>query len=159
MAPFHCTTDDGTKLAPVRVKVKLELPAASPVGDSEVSVGAGADVVVTTEKGSEFEVPPPGVQLVTTTAYVPGLAWSPAVNGIVSWLEFTKVTACCRPLRVTVEPEKKLVPLIVSVLAGAPAETEAGDRVAIVGAALTTVKLTVLEKLPPLDVQFVTTTG
>jgi hypothetical protein len=40
-APFTCTTDVGTKLAPVRVSVKLELPARTLAGEMPESDGRG----------------------------------------------------------------------------------------------------------------------
>ena len=43
---------------------------------------------------------------------------------------------CAKPLKVTVELERKLVPLIVSVWAAAPAVTEEGERLVIVGTGL-----------------------
>ena len=41
MAPFHRTTEDETKSAPVTVIVKPGLPAVALTGEIEVSVSAG----------------------------------------------------------------------------------------------------------------------
>jgi hypothetical protein len=61
------------------------------------------------------------------------VAWSLALNEIVSWVEFTNVAVCATPLYVTVEVERKFVPLIVSVCAAAPTVAELGDRLVMVG--------------------------
>jgi len=86
------------------------------------------------------------------------VAWSLALKDIVSWATLTKVAVCPVPLYVTVELLRKFVPLIVSVWATVPAVAEEGERLVIVGAGLSTVKLTALETPPPGD-GFVTTTG
>jgi hypothetical protein len=111
-------------------------------------------------KFTAFEAPPPGAEFVTTTGYVPAVAWSLSLNGIVNWVEFTNVAACGTALYVTVEVARKFVPLIVRVCAGAPAVAEVGDRLVIVGRGLVavTVKFTVFETPPP-GAGFVTTTG
>ena len=49
-------------------------------------------------KLTEFEEPPPGEGLLTTTANVPGLAWSLALSEIVSCVGLTKVAGCATPL-------------------------------------------------------------
>ena len=51
-----------------------------------------------TVKFVEFEAPPPGVGFVTTTAYVPAVAWSLALSWIVNCPELTYVAACPTPL-------------------------------------------------------------
>jgi len=40
-----------------------------------------------TARFMEFEAPPPGAGFVTTTAYEPTVAWSLALNEMVSWVE------------------------------------------------------------------------
>ena len=62
------------------------------------------------------------------------------------------------PLYVTVEPDTKPVPVIVSVCATVPAATVDGDRPLIAGIGLLTGKLAELEAPPP-GRGFVTTTA
>jgi hypothetical protein len=86
------------------------------------------------------------------------VAWSLVLREIFNCVELTKVAVWATPLKVTVELETKPVPVIVSVCAVAPAITGVGDRPVIVGTALITVKLSVLDTPPPGD-GFVTTTA
>jgi hypothetical protein len=44
-----------------------------------------------TVKFTEFDAPPPGAGLVTTTAKVPPVAWSLALRMMVNFVELTKV--------------------------------------------------------------------
>lgn len=68
-----------------------------------------------TMKVTEFEEPPPGGGLVTTTGKFPAVAWSAALSAIVSWVALTNVAVWAAPLYVTVELAKKFEPLTVSV--------------------------------------------
>jgi hypothetical protein len=64
------------------------------------------------------------------------VAWSETVSCIVNWDELTNVALCATPLKVTVELERKFVPLMVRVCAVAPAVAEVGDRVVMAGTGL-----------------------
>ena len=61
-------------------------------------------------------------------------------------------------MKVTVELERKFVPLMVKVCADAPAATDTGERELIAGTALPTVKLAG-DEVPPPGAGFVTATG
>ena len=62
--PFHRTVDPETKFVPVTVRVNAAPPAVAEVGERVVMVGTALFTV----KLTEFDAPPPGVGLVTTTA-------------------------------------------------------------------------------------------
>jgi hypothetical protein len=64
------------------------------LGDRLVIAGTG----LLTVKFTEFEASPPCAGFVTTTAYVPAVAWSLALSWIVNCPEFTNVAACPTPL-------------------------------------------------------------
>ena len=72
-----------TKLVPVTVNVNPAEPAATLVGDNEVTVGTGFDGAVIVNV-TEFDCPPPGVGFETTTVGVPVLATSVARIAAVS---------------------------------------------------------------------------
>ncbi len=82
-APPKLTTEPLTKLVPFTVNVNPPEPAATPVGDNEVTVGTGFDggVIVNV---TVFDSPPPGVGFVTATKGVPVLATSVARIAAVS---------------------------------------------------------------------------
>jgi hypothetical protein len=96
--------------------------------------------------------------LVTITGNVPAVARSLAVREIVSWVELTNVGVCPTPLNVTVELDRNPLPLIVRFCGVAPTVSELGDRDAMTGKGLTTVRLTAFDGPPP-GAGFVTTTG
>jgi len=50
-----------------------------------------------------------------------------------SWVALTNVAVCPAPLYVTVEVDRKFVPLMVSVCAAAPALADAGERLVTLG--------------------------
>ena len=70
---------------------------------------------------------------------VPSMAISPAVIGMVIWVELANVTAFDAPLKVAVVFAIKFVPLMVNVNAPPPALADAGENVAMVGTGLLTV--------------------
>jgi hypothetical protein len=82
-APPKFTTEPLTKFVPVTVNVNPAEPAATLVGDSEVTVGTGFDggVIVNV---TELDCPPPGVGFNTLTKGVPVLATSVAGIAAVS---------------------------------------------------------------------------
>lgn len=89
-----------------------------------------------TTKLTEFDRPPPGDGFVTITGYEPIVASSLAINEIVNCVALTNVAVCPTPLYVTVEVDSKLVPLMVSICAAAPALAEEGERVVMLGTGL-----------------------
>src|SRR5208282_3410846 len=127
------------------VSVCAAAPAVAEEGARLVIVGTRLFTV----KLVAADEPPPGAGFVTTTGNNPPVAWSPAVNWIVNCPAFTNVAACATELYVTVDVETKLVPLMLSVCAAAPAFVELGERLVIVGAGLFTVKFTAADEPPP----------
>jgi hypothetical protein len=77
--PFTCTAAVAVKLVPVTDRVKLVLPAIAVVGEIAVSVGRAAG---RTCKGSAFEVPPPGMGLITEIRIEP--VWTTSAAGMVA---------------------------------------------------------------------------
>jgi hypothetical protein len=69
-APPKLTVAPLTKFVPFTVSVNAPEPAATPVGDKEVTVGTGF-VAAVILKFTAVDVPPPGVGFVTVTAGVP----------------------------------------------------------------------------------------
>jgi len=89
LAPFHCTTEQGTKLLPVTLRLNAPVPTVALAGRSAAIAGIGsaelgADVV----KGSVFEFT---VRLETDTDAVPGNAESAALMIAVSCVGLTNV--------------------------------------------------------------------
>jgi hypothetical protein len=72
--PLKFTTDEARKPVPFTVSVSAPEPIIALVGEIVVTVGAGLFTLNVTE----FDVPPPGVGLVTVTGGVPVLAISVA---------------------------------------------------------------------------------
>jgi hypothetical protein len=100
------------KPVPLIVRVCEAVPAVTNVGDKLVMVGTG--LIAVTVKLTE-DVPPPGVGLMTATGKTPAVAKSAVVSGMVSCAVPIKVAARPLPLKVTLELEMKLPPLIVRV--------------------------------------------
>lgn len=71
---FTLTTDCGAKFVPVTTNVTPADPASTVVGEMDVIAGTllGAGVIVKVREVAD--VPPPGVEVNTTTVEVPGLA-------------------------------------------------------------------------------------
>ena len=55
MPLFHWTTEQGTKLLPVMLRVTPAVPAVALDGESEVTVGAGSELGPVVEKLKVFE--------------------------------------------------------------------------------------------------------
>jgi hypothetical protein len=142
-----------TKFVPFTVSVNVAPPAVALVGEIVVMVGAGLFTV----KATEFDVPPPGVGLVTVTLKVPPVAMSEAGIAAVSCVALIKVVARVFPLNFTVELLTKFVPFTAKVNAPPPAVALVGERVVMVGKGLFTMKLTAFD-VPPPGVGFVTVT-
>src|ERR1043166_6676306 len=143
--PFHCTTELGTKPAPVTVSVKALPPVTAPLGASAPSAGAGLLMVNVTAPA----VPPPGAGENTVTEAVPALAMSVAVMAVVSCVALTKVVARALPFHCTTEAATKPVPVTVSVKALPPAVAPLGPSAPSVGAGLLMVNVSALEAPPP----------
>jgi hypothetical protein len=118
---FTLTTDCGAKLEPVRTNVTPADPASTVVGEMDVIVGTllGAGVIVKVREVAD--VPPPGVEVNTTTVAVPGLAIRLAGTLVVIWLVLRKVVTSALPFHSTSEPGEKLLPVTVKVNAVPPA--------------------------------------
>jgi hypothetical protein len=118
---FTLTTDCGAKLVPVTTNSTPDDPARTVVGEMEVIVGTllGAGVIVKVREVAD--VPPPGVEVNTTTVAVPGLAIRLAGTLVVIWLVVRKVVTSGFPFHSTSEPGEKLLPFTVKVNAVPPA--------------------------------------
>jgi hypothetical protein len=111
-------------------------PAGTQSGKIELIVGTPLGPALVTVKLSGLEVPPPGAGLVTVTADVPTEAMLEAGMAAVNCVELTNVVVGTAPPKLTVEDERKFVPLIVSVKAAPPATALFGEIVVIVGLGL-----------------------
>jgi hypothetical protein len=73
-------------------------------------------------------VPMPGLPgFVTVTGIVPAVVMADAGIVAINWFGVKKVVVCCTPLKFTVAPDAKLLPLIVSVIPGPPACALSGE--------------------------------
>lgn len=149
------TLEVSTKFVPFTVKVNAAPPAVALVGEIVVMVGAGLFTV----KATEFDVPPPGVGLVTVKLKVPPVAMSEAGIAAVSCVALIKVVARVFPLNFTVELLTKFVPFTAKVNAPPPAVALVGERVVMVGTGFIaeTTNVTAVDVPPPGD-GFVTVT-
>ena len=124
------TVEVDRKFVPLMVRVWAAAPTVAEVGERMVMVGAGLFTV----KFTEFDAPPPGAGLVTTTASVPAVAWSPVLKGIVNCVELTKVVLAMATLfQLTVAPLEKLTPLTVRVWVDPVTVIVDGTRLVIAG--------------------------
>jgi hypothetical protein len=156
--PLRVTEELTTKPVPLRVTVRAPLPASALVGERLVSVGTGFGATTANERLPL--VPPPGAGFVTVTASLPALAMAAAGMAAVTWVDEMYVVVSVVPLKETVAPLTKPIPVTLSVKAAPPAVAELGERDEIVGTGLaaTTWKDTEL-LVPPPGVGFVTVTG
>ena len=79
-APAHWTTDVGTKLPPLTVRVVSPAPWVTLVGLIDESDGVG----LLTVNVWALEAPPPGAGLVTVTLKAPAVAMSDALMAAVT---------------------------------------------------------------------------
>ena len=159
-APLKLMMELLRKPVPVTVRVKADEPAVALAGESLVMAGAGFRAAETV-KVTMFEVPPPGVGLVTITGNDPIVATSDGRIAAVSCVALIKVVALEAPLNFTTDAPTKFDPLTVNVNAPDPADTVAGCRVVIAGTGLfaaETMKVRAFE-VPPPGVGLVTVTG
>ena len=115
------------KFVPFTVKVNTGAPAVTLAGESEVMAGTGlveTELMVNTDT---FDVPPPGVGLNTVILAVPATATNVALTDAVNCVALTKVVTNAVPFQLMTEPLIKFVPVMVSVNAGSPAVTLAGE--------------------------------
>jgi hypothetical protein len=128
--PLKSTTDEARNPVPFTVIVNAPEPNTALVGAIEVTVGAGLFTLNVTE----FDVPPPGVGLITVTGGVPVLAMSVARIEAVNCVALTNVVTLATLLKFTVEVETKPDPFTVSENAGPPTIALAGESEVIAGA-------------------------
>ena len=132
-APFQLTPDEGTKFAPVTVRVKSVPPAVALLGESDVSAGTGF-VPAVIVNGRAVEVPPPGAAVNTVTWAVDDVTRSLAGMVAVSRVPLTKVVVRSAPFHRTTDEPDRLLPLTVSMNAAPPAAPLLGERAPSVGA-------------------------
>lgn len=143
--PFHVMAAELAKPVPVTVRSKPVLPATIVLGESDISEGA-AGLMVKFNWLVDRKLP-----CTTSIAAVPAVAMSAAVIEAVSCVELTTVVGRTEPFHATEAPDRKPVPLTVSVKAASPDVTVAGDkeeREGGVGGGLEMVKVEELEVLP-----------
>lgn len=133
--PLKFTTELEIKFVPFTVNVNAPLPAAAPVGESELIVGAGF-VPPVILKFAAFDVPPPGTGFVTVTCAVPIVVTSVERMAAVNCVALTNVVALGLPLKFTTEVFTKFEPFTVNVNALEPATTEDGCSEVIAGTGL-----------------------
>jgi len=124
---FTLTTDCGAKLVPVRTNSTPDDPARTVVGEIDVIVGTllGAGVIVKVREVAD--VPPPGLEVNTTTVAVPGLAIRLAGTLVLISLVLRKVVTNAFPFHSTSEPGEKFLPVTCKVNAVPPACAVMGD--------------------------------
>ncbi len=147
--PFHCTVAPERKLVPFTVKVNAAPPAVAEVGLRLVIAGVGTLI------GSIAAVD--GLPPVFTTVMLafPALAIKFTGTAAVNCVGLTNVVTSAAPFHCTAAPERKPVPLTVSVNAGPPALTEAGLRLLMTGVGPLMGNVAAADGLPPV---FVTVT-
>jgi hypothetical protein len=119
-AVFHWTTEVGTKLLPVTVRVKAGPPAVVEVGERLAFVGEGLLIV-------RVSALVEGTPLVTTVTWaVPARAMSVAGIAAVTRVARTKVVVRLLPFHCTIDPVVNPDPFTVRVKAAPPAVREVG---------------------------------
>jgi hypothetical protein len=129
LLPFHCATDVLMKFDPFSVNVNAGPAAVAELGDSEASTGTGVVIV----NVSVFDVPPPGVGLITSTDAMPKNARSLAGTLAVNCVALTNVVASAAPFQCATELAMKFVPVRVNVNPTLPALAEFGESEVSVG--------------------------
>ena len=115
--PFQRTTDVGTKFVPVTVSINAGSPLKAAFGLRLVTVGAGLFTVTL----SSGEVPPPGVGVKTVSFNVLPLATSEPSSVTFNSVAETNIVTRSAPLTRPIESGRKPVPVIVRIVAPAPA--------------------------------------
>ena len=109
--PLIFTVEPLTKFVPFTTSVNPGEPATTLDGTSDETVGAGSSTL----KDSVFDVPPPGVGLVTDTSTGPTIVIPDDGMAAVNCEALTKIVGSATPPKFTVEAETKLLPFTVSV--------------------------------------------
>lgn len=141
---FKLTVEPTINPVPFTVRLNVGPPTVALSGESVPIVGTGLFTV----NDTGFDVPPPGVVLVTVMLNVPAVAISAAGISAFNCVGLTNVVGRAVPSKSTTEPETNPVPDTVSVIPGPPGVAFSGEIVAMVGAGLFTVNVTELE-VPP----------
>ena len=136
------------------MRVKAAPPVIALAGASDVIVGTG----LLTAKFTATEVPPPGAGFVTETEKLPTATMSAAVIAAVTCVALTNVVVLALPLKLTVAPLTKPVPLTMRVKAAPPTVVPVGESVVIVGTGLLTAML-MAEDVPPPGAELNTVIG
>src|SRR5882762_6607219 len=107
------------KFVPVAIRVNPAPPAATLLGEIELSVGTGLLIV----NVCALERPPPGVGLKIVTGAVPGVAMSP--DRICAWscVLVTNVVDRSLPFQRTTDEAMKFVPVAIRGNPAPPAAT------------------------------------
>jgi hypothetical protein len=92
-APFHCTADAEMKFIPLTIKENGSWPATAEVGLIDVTTGVG----FWTLKDTAFDVPPPGVGVMTTTEKVPTVEMSLEPMVALNWELLTNEVVLFEP--------------------------------------------------------------
>jgi hypothetical protein len=112
-APFHWTTEHGTKLLPVTLNVNPTSPAVAVEGDNDVMAGTGSEPEgVEIVKATEFDAT---AKFVTVTFADPAEAISAVEISAVSCVGLTNVVARVEPFQFTSDAFTKFVPVTVNV--------------------------------------------
>ena len=136
------TVAPGTKLEPITVRVNPK-PAVTVAGEMLVIAGTGELMVMLKAKD---DVPPGSVAVICP---VPGCIRKLDVSIALTWVELTKVVTSATPLKYTVVPGRKLVPVTIKVIGPLPSITVGGETLVIVGVGGVIARLTALETAPP----------
>lgn len=147
--PLNRTTEDGIKLVPLTVKVKLDPPIAAEEGLMLVMLGIGLFPAFKTVNTWALEVPPPGPGFTTFTLNDPVEETSEAGIDESNWLEETNVVDLAEPLKFTTEDGVKLEPFTAKVKLELPTTADCGDMLVVDGTALKTTKTMALDVPPP----------
>ena len=139
--PFQLTTVAELNPVPVTISAKVDPPAATVLGLSELIVGPAPMVNV-----AGAEITPP---LATVTLSEPGLAIRLAPTVVVNWVALTNVVGNAEPFQLTIAPTAKPVPFTVIAKAGPVAVVAFGASMLIVGPAAM-VNVAGAEVTPPL---------
>ena len=139
MPLFHWTTEQGTKLLPVRFRDTATVPAVALVGESEAIAGTGSELGDVMEKFTELEFTADG-RLDTEIAAAPSEVVSVGRIAAVSCIALTNVVGRGDPFQLTTEPLTKFVPLTVRVKpAGLQYDVEDAETEVTVGAEIVNV--------------------
>jgi hypothetical protein len=147
LAPFTCTIAVFAKFVPVTVKDKAGLPAMTPAGESEVSVGTGFALVTWSVR--KFDGPPPGAGFDTEMEREPTAARRLAGRATVREVALTEDGVKAAVFTCTDAPFTKFMPITVRLSPAVPARTLVCDRDEIMGTGFRTGSKRVFDVPPP----------